>query len=81
MSRDRALGAGEFLSQEARLAVRDIRQRLFEEAWFGRVVSGQPARSLWQDRDGRSFAQSFDDLCGRGCHTPESQKPDRDLDR
>lgn len=81
MSRDRVLSAGEFLSQEARLGVRDIRQRLFEEAWFGRVVSGQPVRNIGQERDGRSLSQSFDELWGRACHSPESQRLARDLER
>ena len=73
MSRSRPQSAGEFLSQEARLAVRDIRQRLFEEAWFGRVVTGQP-RVHEQEK-------SLAALWGRESHAPETQQADRDLER
>lgn len=41
---DKARGTGllDFVADEARNAVREVRQRLFEEAWFGRVVTVEP---------------------------------------
>lgn len=81
MSRDRVQSTGEFLSQEARRAVREVRQRLFEEAWFGRVVTGQP-RVLGQEIDSnRSLSKSFDELWGRASHAAEPQRPEREMER
>ncbi|MBV8979144.1 MAG: hypothetical protein JOZ13_17370 [Alphaproteobacteria bacterium] len=39
MSRSR-IRLGDFIANEAAHAVHDIRQKLFEEAWFGRAVNG-----------------------------------------
>jgi hypothetical protein len=38
----RVASAGEYLLNEARYGVQDIRQKLFEEAWFGQVVTPAP---------------------------------------
>jgi hypothetical protein len=39
---ERVASAGEYLRNEARYGVQDIRQKLFEEAWFGRAVTPAP---------------------------------------
>jgi hypothetical protein len=39
---ERVASAGEYLRNEAHYAVQDIRQKLFEEAWFGRAVTPAP---------------------------------------
>ena len=38
----RPLGIGEYLFAEMRQAFQDIRQKLVEEGWFGRVVTAAP---------------------------------------
>jgi hypothetical protein len=38
----RVASAGEYLPNEPRYGVQDIRQRRSEEAWFGRVVTSVP---------------------------------------
>lgn len=35
----RVASAGDYLLNEARFGVQDIRQKLFEEAWFGRALT------------------------------------------
>lgn len=40
--RSRPLGIGEFLFNEIRSAFQDIRQKVVEEGWFGRVVTPAP---------------------------------------
>ncbi len=42
---------GEFLAQEARAAVQDIRNR-FEEAFYGRVLGAQQPVEIAKDREG-----------------------------
>jgi hypothetical protein len=39
-------GVGEYLFDEARRAVSDIRHKLFEEAWFGRTMRAEQSQSL-----------------------------------
>ena len=39
---DKPLGIGEYLFAEMRQAFQDIRQKLVEEGWFGRVVTAAP---------------------------------------
>jgi hypothetical protein len=43
---ERVATAGEYLLNEARYGVQDIRQKLFEEAWFGRAVTLGPAADI-----------------------------------
>ena len=77
MSRARPLGVGEFLFQEARRGVADVRQKLFEEAWFGRPVTAEPVA-----RDNRTLTQSFNDIWGRAEQAkPEQSRPEHELDR
>ena len=40
--RGRSQSLGEFLFSELRQAFQDIRQKVVEEGWFGRVVSAAP---------------------------------------
>jgi hypothetical protein len=53
--RSRPPGIGQYLLNELRQAFRDIRQKVVEEGWFGRVVSPEPVveveRPLTADRD------------------------------
>ena len=37
---------GDYIAHEARHAIHDIRQKLFEEAWFGRVVTAEPVMEV-----------------------------------
>jgi hypothetical protein len=64
--RRESLGLGEHLGHEARSAIHDIRQKIFEEAWFGRVVTGQPmievSRETTLDKMNRL---TLDELWGR----------------
>ena len=50
--RTRPPGLGEFLFNELRQAFQDIRQKVVEEGWFGRVVSAAPVIEM--DREPRS---------------------------
>ncbi|SRR5579862_2746424 len=40
--RTKPQGLGEFLSNEFRQAVQDIRQKVVEQGWFGRVTTPKP---------------------------------------
>ena len=67
------LGIGEYLFNEARHAVHDVRQKLFEEAWFGRVVTAEPVMDIFksQERDQRPQA-SFNEAWGLNHTRPET---------
>lgn len=57
---------GAFAAHEARNAVHDIRQKLFEEAWFGRVTTAAPIMEVSRDGDmDRSQRARLDELWGR----------------
>jgi len=53
--RHRPPGVMQYLFAELRQGFQDIRQKVIEEGWFGRVVTAAPVveveRSLTQDRD------------------------------
>jgi hypothetical protein len=53
--RQRPPGVMQYLFAELRQGFQDIRQKVIEEGWFGRVVTAAPVievdRSLTQDRD------------------------------
>jgi len=74
--RRKPLGLADFVAHEARNAVHDIRQKLFEEAWFGRVVTGQPMIELSRDTAiDKTQRAAFDELWGR---VLDSQSKDHD---
>lgn len=47
--RARPQGIGEFLFNEIRSAFQDIRQKVVEEGWFGRVVTPAPVVEVGKD--------------------------------
>jgi hypothetical protein len=62
----RPMGLGEYVGHEARSAIHDIRQKLFEEAWFGRVVTGQPMMEVSRETSlDKMNRVSLDELWGR----------------
>jgi len=72
---------GDFLVNEAANAVHDVRQKLFEEAWYGRVVTAAPVMEVMREQDvDRSRSATFEDNWGRG-QREESELPlERDDD-
>jgi hypothetical protein len=81
MSRSqRPSSLGDYVAHEARHAIHDIRQKLFEEAWFGRVVTAAPVMEVIRDHEP---GRSFDELWGRSPrgeerpdHSPERDEPE-----
>ncbi|MEJ0027694.1 MAG: hypothetical protein WDN01_16845 [Rhizomicrobium sp.] len=77
-------GLGAFFVHEARQAVQDIRQKLFEEAWFGRVVTAAPVMEVEKERspedrrtvhDGLGERRSaFDEAWGKGMHPSHAEE-------
>lgn len=75
--RNIAKGLGDFIAHEAHHAINDVRQKLFEEAWFGRVVSAEPVMEVFRERDAeRSHEPSFDELWGRSHGEKPEVSPD-----
>ncbi len=71
---------GEFFAHEARSGIQDIRQKLFEEAWFGRVVSAEPVMEVSREREpDRTRQSTFDEIWGRATKGPD--QPDHLKDR
>jgi len=80
--RTSAAPLSEFLTHEARHAIHDIRQKLFEEAWFGRVVTAEPVIEVSRDREAeRGQTPTFEDLWGRSPHNREPAAPERSVER
>jgi len=83
--RDRPQGIGEFLYNEFRSAIQDIRQKLVEEGWFGRVVTPAPVIEVGKDdRDAQTSDRvSLDKLWSPRApeHPREAPEPDLDHDR
>jgi len=75
---ERVPSAAEYLRHEARYGVQDIRQKLFEEAWFGRVVTPAPViETRSPDRETPSEPErrpKFEDVWGRSSRTPEADR-------
>jgi hypothetical protein len=73
---------GEFVFNEAHHAIHDVRQKLFEEAWFGRVVTAEPVMEVSRDDIAdRLHRVSLDELWGRvldNHEQPEHKAPDLD---
>jgi hypothetical protein len=76
-------GLGDYFGHEARSAIHDIRQKLFEEAWFGRVVTGQPMMEVSRETPiDKMNRVAFDELWGRALdhreaeHTKDRDEPD-----
>jgi hypothetical protein len=79
MSARRPPSLGEYIAHEARHAIHDIRQKVFEEAWFGRAVTAEPVMEIAKDRDDdKSRQPSFDELWGRSPGGKEQPVLDRD---
>jgi hypothetical protein len=88
--RGRPESFAEFITNEARYAIRDIRQKLFEEAWFGRAVTDTRAMD---HKTQTLFSQSHETLSDTrikfevlwGSRRPEADDktidPDKKIDR
>jgi len=75
----RLAGIGEFLALEAGHAVDDIRQRLFEEAWFGRVVTAAPVVDVSKAQDIEPSArEALEKAWGIARHQPQAERPRED---
>jgi hypothetical protein len=86
----RVASAGEYLLNEARYGVQDIRQKLFEEAWFGRVVTPAPViearlpdkevaseperRPRFEDVWGSPSGRTEQDERAKGGHEPDIER-------
>jgi hypothetical protein len=84
-------GIGEFLFNELRHAFQDIRQKVVEEGWFGRVVTAAPVIELGKDQpvsDDRERASespivapehrpTFEELWGPRERSPDSRQQER----
>lgn len=55
-------GLGEFLFNELRQGIQDIRQKVVEEGWFGRVVTAKPVVELQRDAPGSDSPAQHDGL-------------------
>ncbi len=84
---DRRPSLGEFLFSELHQAFQDIRQKVVEEGWFGRVVS--PAPVVEMDRTDRPVQQrgspsdrrpGFDELWAPRESEPADQRRDHGMD-
>jgi hypothetical protein len=78
------LSAADYLFNEARHAVHDIRQKLFEEAWFGRVVTAEPVMEVFKSRDASASRDTFEEAWGRGRrpeHEHERPSHEQEIDR
>ena len=79
MSRERTFS--DYVANEARQAIHDVRQKLFEEAWFGRVVTAEPVMEVFRERDAERDRQpTFDDLWGRSRDGQEQPEPAKTRD-
>lgn len=79
MSRRQPLGLADFVGHEARNAIHDIRQKLFEEAWFGRIVTGQPMIEVSRDTAiDKTHRATLEDLWGRafGPQAKDREEPE-----
>ncbi len=79
---ERPPSAAAYLANEARYAVQDIRQKLFEEAWFGRVVTPRPHHEIAPETAEKTPERraSFEDVWGP--RMPQSADRDqRERDR
>jgi hypothetical protein len=79
------LSTADYLFNEARHAVHDIRQKLFEEAWFGRVVTAEPVMEVFKGRDASTSTRDFfEEAWGRGRrpeHEQERPQHEQEIDR
>lgn len=62
--------AAEAVSEVSQGAMTDIRQKLVEEPWFGRAVTGEPEPSMseklgWTEPGQGTKAKAWDALCDR----------------
>jgi hypothetical protein len=74
--------AADFLFNEARYAVQDIRQKLFEQAWFGRVVTAKPVTEVFLNQEqqsnfDRAWGTASPDQTREQDRAPPSQEIDR----
>jgi hypothetical protein len=67
---------GPYIFGEARYAAQDIRQKLFEEAWFGRVVTAAPVIEIDKGIEPSDRA-ALEQAWGTARH---SQQPQRELE-
>lgn|GEM_PF-3304752 len=88
--RTKPLGLGEFLFNEIRSAFQDVRQKVLEEGWFGRVVTPAPVIEVGKEgpeaiglgnrptiHDGLGERrQSFEELWAP--RAPDAPKPELD---
>ena len=93
--RSRPQGLAEFLFNELRHAFQDVRQKLVEEGWFGRVTTAKPVVEVHRDHTEpivpgdraheipNERRHSFEELWSpkdRTEHAPE-RAPEHDIDR
>ncbi|MBS0473088.1 MAG: hypothetical protein JSR60_18605 [Proteobacteria bacterium] len=69
----RSQSLGGFLFGELRQAIQDIRQKVVEEGWFGRVVTAAPV----VEESGHANDRAHDDLHARRIE-PEQPRPSFD---
>lgn len=88
--RTKPSGLGEFLFNELRQAFQDIRQKVVEEGWFGRVTTAKPVveipfQALEGDSAGHDLSHerrpSFEELWAPKEPCVERSQDSLDLDR
>ncbi len=81
---ERVASVGEYLLNEARYGVQDIRQKLFEEAWFGRAVTPAPVvEAQTPEREATAEPErrpKFEDVWGRSASAAAPGEPERTRD-
>jgi hypothetical protein len=73
----------EFARSELIAATKDIRQKLFEEAWFGRQLSHEPSKEMaksqiYEISEHRDFQEAW---FGRDRGTPQRDDLEQQIDR
>lgn len=85
--RTKPVGIAEFLFNELRQAFQDVRQKVVEEGWFGRVVTAAPVVELGKETpeahdSRREHRPTFEELWGtRPAPTETEHQQEVDLDR
>jgi hypothetical protein len=74
------LSMNDYIANEARHAISDVRQRLFEEAWCGRPGTSQPTIDLSPARDAERTQPSLEELWNGRANSKSEQEiaPERD---
>ncbi len=68
----RRASLGDFLGHEARNAINDIRQKVFEEAFFGRATTARPVIEISRDHEPEK-SRTLEEIWGGP--SPRAERP------